>query len=137
VATVRKKRSRKRRRGARRSTVRAVHPTRLAVAEIPAGVSKAAADGLRLVDEGFGGAGLTEGALERARVLARGGSIPRETLRMMRNWFRRHQVDHRPGWDRDHTHGWVAWQLWGGHAGWRWAERLEGDPPWTIPAWAS
>lgn len=102
---------------------------------VPAGVAAAAADGLRLVAAGYAGRGLTTGAVMRARVLARGGPVSRETVRKMRNWFRRHHVDRRPNWAGIKTPGWVAWQLWGGSAGWRWTERLEGGD-WVLPRWA-
>ena len=107
---------------------------------IPKGVAAAARDGLFLVVEGHAGRGLTRDAVSRAQVLAGrqgNGEISRTTLRMMRNWFRRHHVDRRPSWKARKTPGWVAWQIWGGNAGWRWAERAA--PPserWTLPAWA-
>lgn len=107
---------------------------------IPMGVIDAARDGLRLVAAGHAGRGLTPAAIARARTLAGlqgSGMVSRTTLRMMRNWFRRHHVDRRPSWKTRKTPGWVAWQIWGGNAGWRWAERAA--PPserWSLPAWA-
>lgn len=92
--------------------------------EVPAGVQKAAREGLELYAEGYGGKGLTEGAVARARSLARGTAISFDRARMMRAWFRRHAVDRRPDWARDKTPGWVAWQLWGGDAAQRWVERI-------------
>ncbi len=91
---------------------------------VPAAVRKSAREGLELYDEGFGGKGLTSGAIARAKSLARGTAIDFDRARMMRAWFRRHAVDRRPGWERDKTPGWVAWQLWGGDAAERWVERI-------------
>lgn len=89
----------------------------------PRAVRTAAREGLALHAQGFGGKGLTQGALARARHLAHGSAIDLSTARMMRGWFRRHVYDARPGWKARKTPGWVAWQIWGGTAGWRWVER--------------
>ena len=90
---------------------------------VPRAVRAVAREGLELHAAGFGGRGLTKGAIVRARRLARGLPITTETARMMRGWFRRHVYDARPGWRARKTPGWVAWQLWGGTAAWRWVER--------------
>jgi len=90
----------------------------------PLAVRRNAADGLDLVRDGFGGRGLTEGALDRAWSLYRGHAIDLARARMMHGWFARHAVDKRPGWKERATPGWVAWQLWGGDAGRRWVERI-------------
>jgi len=104
----------------------AIRERRLAV---PSSVAKAAADGLLLVKEGHGGGGLTEGAMRRARQLAARAPLPlyapkgQRSAAMMRAWFRRHQVDQRPNWNKTKTPGWTAWQLWAGTPGWVWVER--------------
>ncbi len=90
----------------------------------PTSVRKAASNGLQLVAEGYGGRGLTSGAILRARSLARGASIDLKKARMMRAWFARHASDYRPGWKERKTPGWVAWQIWGGYAAWRWVEGI-------------
>lgn len=90
---------------------------------VPRAVRVAAREGLELHAQGFSGKGLTQGAVIRARRLARGEPVSLTTARMMRSWFRRHVYDARPGWRARKTPGWVAWQLWGGTAGWRWVER--------------
>lgn len=91
---------------------------------VPKSVQRAAREGLQLLAEGFGGRGLTEGAISRARSLARGTPIRFDRARMMRAWFSRHKVDKRPRWEQDRTPGWVAWQLWGGDAAWKWVEAI-------------
>lgn len=96
---------------------------------VPTAVAAAAKDGLELVKGGYGGKGLTEGAMRRARQLAARTPLPlyapkgQRSAAMMRAWFRRHQVDKRPGWSQKKTPGWVAWQLWAGTPGWRWVEQ--------------
>lgn len=102
---------------------------------VPKGVQVAAKDGLRLVAEGYGGKGLTDEALDRARKLARGvpishfqtrpdGSTNKSSAQFMHAWFARHKVDKRPGWQERATPGWVAWQIWGGDAAKRWVDRI-------------
>lgn len=92
-------------------------------------------EGLRLVDEGYGGKGLTREAIERARNLARGGTISllqrgaggrvvKSSAQFMNAWFSRHKVDRRPGWKAQRTPGYVAWQIWGGDAARRWVRDI-------------
>ena len=101
----------------------------------PAAVRAAAKDGLRLVREGYGGKGLTDEALHRARKLARGdtitlwqtrpdGSTNKSSAQFMHAWFARHKVDKRPGWKENATPGWVAWQIWGGDPAKRWVDEI-------------
>lgn len=90
--------------------------------EIPPSVARAAADGLALRAR-YGRGGTTVG-LARARQLASGR--PAVTLRdlvHMRAYFRRHAVDNLDE-QNPPSNGWVAWQLWGGYAAQRWAERV-------------
>lgn len=90
----------------------------------PASVRAAFRDGVRLVREGHGGKGLRARTLAEARAIGHEhGPVAPEKIRRMVAWFRRHRVDRRPGWEARRTPGWVAWQLWGGDAGWAWAER--------------
>lgn len=127
--TIRKRRPRRSRSShARRSTPgksaerRAL--TRLAVHRPPAGVRRAAAEGLELHRTGYGGRGLTPGAIHRARLLAKGAPISEQTAVMMRAWFARHAVDRRPRWAERKTPGFVAWQLWGGDAARAWVQAI-------------
>lgn len=90
----------------------------------PARVRAAFREGVALVAAGYGGRGLRPQTIAEARAIGWGrGPIPEEKVRRMVGWFRRHQVDRRPRWRERRTPGWVAWQLWGGSAGWAWAER--------------
>ena len=122
------------------SASRGIKSTKLSSLEhkkypVPKGVQVAAKDGLRLVAEGYGGKGLTEEALDRARKLARGvpishfqtrsdGSTNKSSAQFMHAWFARHKVDKRPGWKERATPGWVAWQIWGGDAAKKWVDRI-------------
>lgn len=89
-----------------------------------AAVAAAARRGLRLVDDGRGGDGLVPQTITDARKMAERESLSEDKVRRMPAWFARHESDKRPGWDDpgDETPGFVAWLLWGGDAGRRWAE---------------
>ena len=89
----------------------------------PQGVRRALARGLELKDE-YGGKGLVEETVDWARHLAAGRQASPEKARKMHGWFARHKADKRPGWARPPTPGYVAWLLWGGDAGVRWAKKL-------------
>lgn len=91
----------------------------------PQAVQDAAALGLRLREE-FGRGG-TEIGVARARDLSNGRGISIETIARMVSYFARHAVDAQAdGWeDRENpSAGWIAWLLWGGDPGRRWAERI-------------
>lgn len=139
----RKGRPSQRRRGrvrVRASSPSASRSTKLSSLEgkrypVPQAVRVAAKDGLRLVDEGYGGKGLTDEALDRARKLARGtpiwlyqtrsdGSTNKSSVQFMHAWFARHKVDKRPGWKERATPGWVAWQIWGGDPAKKWVDAI-------------
>ena len=63
----------------------------------------------------------------RATAIANGKDIPIETVRRMRAYFARHAVDKRArGWGSrtDRSAGYIAWLLWGGDPGRRWADRI-------------
>ena len=101
----------------------------------PAAVRAAAKDGLRLWKEGYGGGGLTDEAINRARKLARGapislwqtrpdGSTNKSSAQFMHAWFARHKVDRRPDWEERATPGWVAWQIWGGDPAKKWVDAI-------------
>lgn len=92
---------------------------------VPAAVASAARDGLRLRKKyGRGGTDVGE---DRAKQLSSGH--PRVTLRdivHIRSYFQRHAVDNLHQKDPP-SNGWIAWQLWGGHAGRAWAEKLHAE----------
>jgi phage I-like protein len=68
--------------------------------------------------------GMTPVGLARARDLANGKSLSPETVRRMKAYFDRHQVDKRGStWD-EQGKGWQAWQGWGGDAGYAWARKV-------------
>lgn len=92
---------------------------------VPAAVAAAARDGLALRKR-FGRGG-TDVGIARARQLASGS--PRVTLRdivYIRSYLRRHIVDNL-GEKNPPSNGWIAWQLWGGWAAKKWAERIYND----------
>lgn len=64
------------------------------------------------------GRGGTEVGVARARDLANGKGISPSTLKRMKSFFARHSVD--PKDDRTSAAS-IAWRLWGGSAGRRWA----------------
>lgn len=65
------------------------------------------------------GRGGTEVGVARARDLAAGKGIPLTTLKRMNSFFARHSVD--PKSDKTSAAS-IAWGLWGGTAGQKWAE---------------
>lgn len=91
----------------------------------PQEVQRAAARGLALREK-FGRGGTLIG-VARARDLSNGRRIPIRTIMRMKSYFARHEVDKQAdGWGdaSNPSPGWIAWLLWGGDPGRRWAERL-------------
>jgi len=91
----------------------------------PVAVQRAAAFGLKWRQE-YGRGGTAIG-VARARDLSNGRSVSIKTLKRMKAYFDRHAVDsYAMGWFQGEkgfpTAGRIAWQLWGGDAGRRWAE---------------
>ena len=86
----------------------------------PQAVRRAAQRGLDLREE-FGRGGTATG-IARARDLSNGSNIPVATIRRMKAFFDRHQgnKDTPP----EEGNGRIAWLLWGGDPGRRWAERV-------------
>jgi HK97 family phage prohead protease len=78
-----------------------------------------AARGLKYLDEGFGGDGLTDGTKREAREMA-AGNISDSKVRRMAPWFARHKVDGQAPKNSNPSDaqypgaGLVAWLLWGG-----------------------
>jgi HK97 family phage prohead protease len=92
-----------------------------------------AARGLKYLEEGFGGDGLTDGTKREAREMA-AGRITENKVRKMAPWFARHKVDGQAPKNSDSSHpeypgaGLVAWLLWGGDSDFsdraqNWAQR--------------
>ncbi|NIQ78533.1 MAG: DNA-binding protein, partial [Anaerolineae bacterium] len=87
----------------------------------PRDVARAAARGLELRKK-FKRGGTPVG-IKRAVQLARRDPVSVRTLQRMVSFFARHAVDRRPGWGnpRNPTNGYIAWMIWGGDPGRRWA----------------
>ncbi|WP_212580417.1 DNA-binding protein [Xanthomonas euroxanthea] len=101
-------------------------PAKQAISTLPPrNVANAAARGLRLREQhGRGGTAI---GVARARDLSAQTSLSTQTIRRMHAYFARHSVDkNAKGWaDRSApSAGYIAWLLWGGDAGQRWAARL-------------
>jgi hypothetical protein len=67
--------------------------------------------------------------LNTARTLSKGGQIGIEKIRHIAKYFPRHEVDKKgkgwaPGEDKFPSNGRIAWALWGGDAGQRWASAI-------------
>jgi len=93
----------------------------------PEGVQAAAARGLELRRE-FGRGG-TEVGVARARDLSNGKNMTPDTIKRMNSYFARHEVDKEgegfsPGEEGYPSAGRIAWLLWGGDAGQRWASKI-------------
>ena len=96
----------------------------------PKGVAEEAARALKWRREyGRGG---TEVGVARARDLSNRRPVSVDTLRRMASYFARHEADkagegYRPGEEGYPSAGRIAWGLWGGDAGQRWAaDKLAG-----------
>jgi hypothetical protein len=73
--------------------------------------------------------GGTPVGLNTARILAKGGQIGIRKVRHIAKYFPRHEVDKKgkgwkPGQDNFPSNGRIAWALWGGDAGRRWASTI-------------
>ena len=100
---------------------------------VPQFIRDNAARGLKYLEEGFGGDGLTDGTKREAREMA-AGRISENKVRKMAPWFARHKVDGQAPKNSDPSHaeypgaGLVAWLLWGGDSNFSdraqdWAQR--------------
>lgn len=94
---------------------------------IPKSVSAEAKRGLNWRKEEKRGG--TPVGLNSARRLAKGGQIGIEKVRHIAKYFPRHEVDkkakgYKPGDDKYPSNGRIAWALWGGDAGQRWASAI-------------
>lgn len=92
----------------------------------PSSVAKAAELGLELRRK-FGRGGTVVG-IARARDLKNRRNLSPDTIMRMVSYFARHEVDKRaPGFGEvdTPTNGYIAWLLWGGDAGKKWAEKMK------------
>jgi HK97 family phage prohead protease len=86
---------------------------------VPQFIRDNAARGLKYLQEGFGGDGLTDATKREAREMA-AGRISENKVRKMAPWFARHKVDGQAPKNNDPSNsqypgaGLVAWLLWGG-----------------------
>ena len=68
--------------------------------------------------------GMTPVGIARARDLSNGKTLSPETVRRMKSYFSRHEVDKKgAGW-ADKGKGWQAWMGWGGDTGFSWANKI-------------
>lgn len=75
------------------------------------------------------GRGGTEVGVARARDLSNGRGISMDTIKRMLSYFARHAVDLKAEGARQGEQGFpspgrIAWDLWGGDAGLRWAQTI-------------
>lgn len=94
---------------------------------IPKGVQEEAKKALEWRKEEKRGG--TPVGLNTARILAKGGQVGIKKIRHIAKYFPRHEVDKKgkgwaPGEDNFPSNGRIAWALWGGDAGWRWAKDI-------------
>lgn len=91
----------------------------------PAAVANAAKKGLALRKTfGRGGTGV---GVARARDLSNQKNISWDTIKRMVSYFARHEVDKQgQNWanESNPSAGYIAWLLWGGDPGRRWAEAI-------------
>lgn len=68
--------------------------------------------------------GMTAVGIARARDLARGAKLSPETVRRMKAFFDRHEVDKKGSTWGEKGKGWQAWMGWGGDPGYAWARKV-------------
>jgi len=95
----------------------------------PKAVRDAARRALEWIADGKAGSGFTSVGRHRASQLASGENISLETLKRMKSFFSRHEVDKNAvGFSQGEkgypSAGRVAWDAWGGDAGFAWAESM-------------
>ena len=95
----------------------------------PKSVREAAQRAIAWIGDGFAGGGFTSTGRVRAGQLARGEAVSIQTLKRMKSFFSRHEVDKKArGFNRGEegfpSAGRVAWDAWGGDAGFAWAEAM-------------
>lgn len=91
---------------------------------VPLAVRREAAQGLRW--RAMYGRGGTLVGVHTARMLVT-GDVPLSKVKHVLKYFPRHAWERRMWWARrEPSNGRIAWALWGGDAGWRWAKRVVG-----------
>jgi hypothetical protein len=95
----------------------------------PKAVRSAARRALDWIGEGKAGSGFTGVGRARANQLASGEQVTMATLKRMKSFFSRHEVDKDAvGFSQGEkgypSAGRVAWDAWGGDAGFAWAESM-------------
>lgn len=82
---------------------------------------------IKWIEEGFAGSGFTATGRTRATQLANREAVSFDTVKRMYSFLARHEVD-KKGKDFNNTSkpsaGRVAWDAWGGDAGFTWAKRI-------------
>jgi hypothetical protein len=68
--------------------------------------------------------GMTPVGLARARDLMNRRPLSEETVRRMKAYFDRHEVDKQGATWNEKGKGWQSWNGWGGDAGRTWANRI-------------
>jgi hypothetical protein len=100
--------------------------------KVPAGVQSAAKRALKWIEEEKAGSGFTSVGRRRAGQLAAGGSVSRDTVARMKSYLARHQVDKKAeGFNAGEkgypSPGRVAYDAWGGEAGYTWTKGIKLD----------
>jgi hypothetical protein len=98
----------------------------------PAGVASAAKRALKWIADGKAGSGFTSTGRSRAKQLASGKAVSRDTVARMKSYFARHEVDKKAtgfnsGEEGYPSPGRVAWDAWGGNAGKSWVNGINLD----------
>jgi hypothetical protein len=94
----------------------------------PESVAKQAEKGLELRQANNRGG--TKIGLARARDLKNRRNLSEDTINRMVSYFQRHEVDKQAkdfGNDDHPSNGYIAWLLWGGDEGKKWAEAKQKD----------
>lgn len=98
----------------------------------PKGVQEAAQRALDWIADGKAGSGFTDVGRKRASDLARGAGVSMATVRRIKAYFDRHAVDKKAtgfssGEEGYPSPGRVAWDAWGGDAGYSWVKGIAGE----------
>ena len=93
------------------------------------GMQVAAKRALEWIADGKAGSGFTDVGRKRASDIAGGRSLSAQTVLRMYSFFARHEVDKKAtgfnsGEDGFPTPGRVAWDAWGGDAGFSWSTKI-------------
>jgi len=71
--------------------------------------------------------GMTPVGIARARDLQNGVKLSPDTIKRMKAFFDRHEVDKKGSTFGEQGKGWQAWNGWGGDAGYSWAKKVVGQ----------